>query len=195
MRKIFPIILLLSLCLLFLQPVSAGIGIGIGIGGHDNPVRGGIIFESEDRYDGRYLPLPQLIICIKSHGEVEADLLVTDYKGRKVGYDPQINEEYDKILNAEYDRLGEWETDLETGEVIEHMRRLTLDTVNDEEYILQVIGTGKRPFDITVYSIDVEGKVERKTAVALTNDLNKMYLYKMKFEGKKDSRLEIIGID
>ena len=88
--------------------------------------------------------------------EFPGDLIIIDSEGRKMGYDPIEDEEYDEIANACYeDEHGI--ADIVTGEVAHRYKWLYLSEVKDDErYHLQVIGTTKGRYILEFKFYDAE---------------------------------------
>ncbi len=78
-----------------------------------------------------------------------AELLLTDPRGRKIGTDPRRNREYDEIPDKAY-YVDEESEDDETGEAGPVTKALDVPRPLAGTYQLQVIGTTRGKYDLTI---------------------------------------------
>lgn len=99
-----------------------------------------------------------------------AEILVTDPQGRRVGYDPHTGVGYSEIPDASYDYeqpISDSETDLDTSQIHE-IKTLTLPTLTDGSYDVQVIGTGTGDYTFITSMTDDGGNTTQKVFIAST---------------------------
>lgn len=119
-----------------------------------------------------------------------AELLLTDPRGRKIGTDPRRNREYGEIPEAYY--AAEAKHDDETGEVGPVTKVLDVPRPPAGAYQLQVIGTTKGKYDLTIQGFvrelsDGSGKDFSDVPI----QKGKVHIYVIKYSSEVGAETEV----
>jgi hypothetical protein len=119
-----------------------------------------------------------------------AELLLTDPRGRKIGRDPRRNREYDGIPDAYY--VDEAAHDDETGEVGPVTRELVVPRPPAGAYQLQVIGTTKGKYDLSIQGFVRElSDGSGKDFFEVPIQKGKVHTYLIKYSREAGAEIEI----
>ena len=121
----------------------------------------------------------KMYIHLSTFEEFPGDFVIIDSEGRKKGYDPIKDEEYDEIANAYYEEHEI--VDSVTRVVDSRYKVLYLSEVNEERYHLQVIGIAKGSYILDFGFLDSENNDFRAT-FKKTISPGEIHTYTWKYE-------------
>jgi hypothetical protein len=101
--------------------------------------------------------------------ESPAELLVTDSKGRRLGYVPETDTFVHEIPGGTYDREDSISDQENPSPNPHNAKRLMLVKPEGEVFDLEVIGTGDGEYNLTVVTVDGKGELTNERASRMTS--------------------------
>lgn len=95
---------------------------------------------------------------LEIHLASPAELLIVDSDGRRLGYDPRTNTEYDEIPGGQYDYEASLYSGDEQPATPSHVRKVArIFNPESVQYRIQVIGTGAGDYDVSIFKLQADG--------------------------------------